>query len=281
MKIYRWFHILSFDIVLGALATSSLATGLFLAHPGWVWWVTLGCTVWLLYMGDHLLDAWRHRKTSKREMHRFLFRNRRILLWSMGVVMVVDLLLIFNFLDTTLLKYALFLAGLVLLFYAVRHLLRRNRILFIPGEVFVLLLYMAGTWLGPFVAREGVLQTPDALIALMFAGVLLMNLGVISLYDAKLNSRLGITSLARALGNKATRNLLVTTGLVIYLLMILQFLVYGLDRHAQFALILSGMATILLLVLFLPSFFRQHEYYRWTADAILFMGFLSLLIGNT
>ena len=38
------------------------------------------------------------------------------------------------------------------------------------------------------------------------------------------------------------------------------------------------MATILLLVLFLPTLFRSDEHYRWTADAVLLMGFLSLLI---
>ena len=88
---------------------------------------------------------------------------------------------------------------------------------------------MAGTWLGPFVTRGGVLQTSDALVAIMFAGVLLMNLGVISLYDIHLDSRLGIGSLAHTLGKNGTRNLLVITGIAIYLLLILQFLVFGLD----------------------------------------------------
>jgi len=278
MKFYRRFHFLSFDIVLGALASSSLATRMFNATPGWAWWVTLGFTVWLLYMGDHVLDAWKHRKTSKRKLHLYIFKYRRILIWFMGVIGIVDLLLIFNFLDSSLLKYALGLAGLVLLFYTMRHLFRKDRLLFIPGEVFVLLLYMAGTWLGPFVTRGGVLQTSDALVAIMFAGVLLMNLGVISLYDIHLDSRLGIGSLAHRLGKNGTRNLLVTTGIAIYLLLILQFLVFGMDPYFQFALILSGMATILFLVLFLPSFFRKNDYFRWTADAVLLMGFLTLLI---
>ena len=176
MNIYRRFHFLSFDIVLGALASSSLAARLFNAHPGWAWWVTLGCTVWLLYTGDHVMDAWKQRKTSKREMHRYIFTHRRILIYSMGIVSIVDLLLIFNFLQNTLLKYALVLAGLVFLFYAMRHLFRKKRVFFIPGEVFVLLLYMAGTWLGPFITREALLETPHALVAIMFAGVLLMNL---------------------------------------------------------------------------------------------------------
>ena len=278
MKIYRRFHFLSLDIVLAALASSSLAARLLRSNPGWAWWVTLAFTVWLLYMGDHVLDAWKHRKKSTRELHQYIFRNRRILLYVMGVIGIVDLLLIFNFLENALLKYALALAGLVLLFYAMRHLFRRNRVLFIPGAIFILLLYMAGTWFGPYVFRAGELQTSDALIAIMFAGILLMNLGVISLYDINLDSRLGIASLAHTLGKRSTRNLLIITGVVIYLLMALQFLVFGVDRYAQFALILTGMDTILLLVLFFPSLFRKNDYYRWTADAVLYMGFLSLLI---
>ena len=278
MKLYRRFHFLSLDIVAGALASSCLAARLLGSNPGWAWWLTLALTVWLLYMGDHVLDAWRHRKKSDRELHHFIFRNRSILLYAMGVIAIVDILLIFNSLDRAFLKYALTLAGLVLAFYAMRHLFKKNRILKIPGEAFVLILYMAGTWLGPIVSRQVEFGSPDALIALIFAAVLLMNLGVISLYDIQLDTRLGIASLAHTLGRNTTRKTLVVTGISVYLLSVLQFLVFGLDQYSQFALILSGMATILLMVLFLPSYFRKNEYYRWTADAVLWMGFLTLLI---
>ncbi|RLD72208.1 MAG: hypothetical protein DRI98_02900, partial [Bacteroidetes bacterium] len=205
MRIYRQFHFLSLDIVAGALGSSCLAARLLGANPGWSWWVTLAFTVWLLYMGDHVLDAWKHRKKSEREIHHFIFRNRSLLLYAMGVIAIVDILLIFNFMDQAFLKYALMLAGLVLLFYAMRHLFKKNRVLFIPGEVFVLILYMAGTWLGPIVSREGDFGSPDAMIALIFAAVLLMNLGVISLYDIQLDNRLGIASLAHTLGRNTTR----------------------------------------------------------------------------
>jgi hypothetical protein len=278
MKIYRRFNFLSLDIVAGALASSCLAARLLDAEPGWAWWLSLGLTVWLLYMGDHVLDAWKHRKHSERELHHFIFRNRRILLYAMGVVTILDLLLIFNFLDQAFLKYALTLAGLVLLFYAMRHLFRKNRVFFIPGEIFVLLLYMAGTWLGPIVAREGEIAPAQALIALIYAAVLLLNLGVISLYDIQLDTRLGIASMAHYMGKRTTKNMLAVTGIVVYLLSLMQFLVFGVDRYTQFALVLSGMATILLLILYFPTYFRKNDYYRWTADAVLWMGFLSLLI---
>ncbi len=278
MRLYKVFHYLSLDIVLGALASSCLGARLFRASPGWTWWLTLALTVWLLYIGDHILDAWKQRKKSKRELHQFIFRNRKILLWFMGVAGIVDLLIIFNFFERSLLQFALALAGGVLLFYAMRHLFRKNRVLFIPGEIFVLLLYLAGTWLGPFIYRGVELQTTDGLIVLMTSGVLLMNLGIISLYDIKLDTRMGITSLAQFLGQGSTRNLILITGIGIYLLGVMQFLVFGTDRHSQFALILSGMATILFLVLYFPSFFRKKDHYRMIADAVLYMGFLSLLI---
>ena len=89
---------------------------------------------------------------------------------------------------------------------------------------------------------------------------------------------MGIASLAFTLGKKSTRNLLVTTGLTVYLLLLLQFLVFGVDRYSLYAVILSGMDPILLMVLFLPSLFRKNDYFRWTADAVLYMGFLSLLV---
>jgi len=278
MKIYRHFHYLGLDIVLGALASSCFAAQLFGTHPGLIWWITLALTVWLLYTGDHMLDALRHRKKVQREMHYFLLKHRRLVIYSLGVVAVVDFMLVINLLDKKLFKYALILAGLVLLFYAMRHIFRKNRFLFIPGELFVLLLYLAGTWLGPLANVEVGFETSHGLIALIFGGVLLMNLGVISLYDLQLDSRMGITSLAHIFGKKRTKNLLVVTGIGIYLVSVLQFMVFDTDRYTQYALILCGMATILLLVVYLPSRFRGNDLYRWTADAVLFMGFLSLLI---
>jgi len=278
MKIYRYLHYLSIDIVLGALASSCFAAQLFASDPGWGWWITLALTVWLLYTGDHMLDAWKHRKKIERDLHYFMMKNRKTMVWSMTLVAAVNVLLIFNLLDQEVMKYALFLSGLVLLFYAMRHVFRRNKILMIPGEFFVLLLYMSGTWLGPVVASETQLDPGHGMVALIFAGVLLMNLGVISLYDMKLDKRMGIKSMAKLLGIKRTRNLLLGTGIAIYLVSLLQFLVFEMDRYFQLALILTGMTTILLLVLYYPSRFRKKDYFRLAADAVLMMGYLSLLI---
>ena len=279
MKVYRYFHFLSLDIVAGALASSCFAARLLQTDPGIVWWVTLALTVWLLYTGDHLLDAWKARKKkTQRELHVFMMKNRKTLLWSLLVVAAIDVVLIMNLLDQLLFKYALVLAGLVLLFYAMRHVFRKNRFLSVPGEIFVLLLYMAGTWLGPAVPVLHELNTGEGLVALIFAGVLLMNLGVISLYDMKLDSRMGIASLANLLGVKGTKNLLLITALSIYLVSLLQFLVFEMDRFFKFALILMGMNTILLLILYSPSMFRKKDYFRLGADAVLFMGYLALLI---
>jgi hypothetical protein len=277
-QIYRFFHYLSLDIVLGALATSTLAAKLFLANPGWAWWVTLTLTVWVLYMGDHMLDAWKYRKKPRRELHVFINKNRRVLMWSMGVVAAADMLLVFNFLDMDVLKAALFMGAGVLLFYAMRHIFKKNRFLFIPGEMFVLLFYLAGTWMGPFITRTVSPESAHGMILIMMAGVLLMNLGVISIYDIKLDSRMGIASLAQILGKKQTKNLLLGSAISIYLLLILQFMVFDTDRYTHFALILAGISTILLLVLLVPSRFRNRDLYRWTADAALFMSLLSLLV---
>jgi len=275
--VYRRIQYLSFDIVLGALASSCFASALFDATPEWTWWITLALTVWILYTGDHLLDAWKHRKNPYRGLHRFIFRNRRNLIWFTGVVTVLDLLLVFNLMDTAYLKYGLILAGLVLLFYAFRHLFRRNTIGFIPGELFVLLLYMAGTWLGPYVSRSEPVHSTHMLIALMFGLVLLMNLGIISLYDIHIDSRMGIVTLAQTLGQSITRNLLIGAGMAVYLLSILELMVFGTDRLFKLPLILSAMATLLMMVLLMPSYFRKNDYYRWTADAVLYLGFLALL----
>ena len=89
---------------------------------------------------------------------------------------------------------------------------------------------------------------------------------------------MGIASLANLLGVKRTKNLLLGTAIAIYLISLLQFLVFEMDFYSKYALILVGMCTILLLVVYYPSRFRKNDYFRLTADAVLFMGFLTLLI---
>lgn len=235
-------------------------------------------TVWVLYTGDHLLDAWKHRKSSQREMHNFIFRKKGILIYILGVVCVADLIVVFNFLDPAMLKAALLMVGAVFLFYAMRHIFRSNKFLFIPGEMIILLIYLAGTWMGPYISRTLPLSSGHILILLMMTGVLLLNLGVISLYDVKIDSRLGISTLAGSLGKKTTRKLMIGTAVLVFLMAVLQFMVYGTERFTQFALILSAMAGLLLWVLLSPSLFRKNEAYRLVADAVLYMGFLSFLI---
>ena len=130
----------------------------------------------------------------------------------------------------------------------------------------------------PKIVDELVLLVMVVFLAAIFAGMLLMNLGVISLYDMKLDSRMGITSMANLLGTRRTKNMMLGTAVTIFLISILQFLVFEMDRYFQYALILAGMTIILLLILFYPSRFRRKDYYRLAADAVLIMGFLSLLI---
>lgn len=275
---YRYFHFLSLDIVLGALATSVLAARLFEAQPGWAWWAALAMTVWVLYTGDHLLDAWKHRKSGLREMHSYIFRKKGMLIYILGVVTVADLIVVFNFLDPQMLRVALLMAGAVFLFYAMRHIFRSNKFLFIPGEFFVLIIYLAGTWMGPYISRSITPTSDHILILAMMTGVLLLNLGVISLYDVKIDSRLGISTLAGTLGKKSTRTVMISTAIFIFLMALLQFMVHETARSTHFALILAGMAGLLLWVLLSPSLFRKNEVYRLVVDAILFMGLLSFLI---
>ena len=280
MKLYRYFHLLSLDIVLGALASSLFAARLFSANPGWVWWVSLTLTVWIIYMGSHMAESWKWRKKPGREIHRFIIKNRRPLLLIMALLIMADSLLIFNFLDKIFLKAALGLGGAGLLFYTMRYIFKKSSLDFIPGELFVLLFYLLGTWMGPYLSRGIEPGSSHLLILIMMAGILLLNLGIISLYDVQSKTRLGISLLSVVLGKKKTRNLMFATVASVFLLALLQFMVYGTGKNSQLSLVLSGMCVLYLLMLTAPSLFRKQEIYRLTAEAILWMGFLSLLTGS-
>ncbi|PID91536.1 MAG: hypothetical protein CSA96_07880 [Bacteroidetes bacterium] len=276
MTFRQKFHVLHGDVVLGAMAVSTLGSVALKARPDIIWWLTLALSIWIAFTLQQLGDAWKHRKREKTAEHRFVLKNMSILLWLILLLGFIDGLLIMNFLDREVFRLALFIAGLGLLFAALRFLLRRSPYLRLPGELFALFFFMTGTWVGPWAAREVMVGNEVLAVFLMCAAVLFLKLGLVAMHSPAQKSRLGLPSLTVLLGMRSARHLLLGLVAAVLLLSLLQFMVWGTGLYFGLALILDGMAMLYLLMLLWPNAFGPDEWLCWWADLVPLMAFLSL-----
>ena len=68
-KAITWINLLSLDVVLGALCSGFFASRIVGAEMEGPYWIVLALTVWIVYMLDHLVDAYRLKAKSSSLRH--------------------------------------------------------------------------------------------------------------------------------------------------------------------------------------------------------------------
>ncbi|MBS1826841.1 MAG: hypothetical protein JST93_16105 [Acidobacteria bacterium] len=141
--VWLWPNLLGLDAPLVALtwqAFLALAIAVPLRPIGRI---TLGLTVWIIYLADRLLDVRGAPTTRETERHRFHRRHNR-LLWALLILaLCADLAAVFFWLRPAVFRTGLLPFGAVILYMGIVH---RQRIP-IPKELAVALLFTAGTFL--------------------------------------------------------------------------------------------------------------------------------------
>lgn len=143
LPVWLWPNLLGLDAPLVALtwqAFLALAIAVPLRPVGRI---TLGLTVWVIYLADRLLDVRSAPTTRETERHRFHRRHNR-LLWALLVLaFFADLAAVFFWLRPAVFRSGLLPFTAVILYLGIVH---RQRIP-IPKEIAVAMLFTAGTFL--------------------------------------------------------------------------------------------------------------------------------------
>ncbi|MFZ5939349.1 MAG: hypothetical protein ACOYXB_02135 [Bacteroidota bacterium] len=276
MKRIRNILYFSPEIVLGALASGTLATRVLKVRPGIHYFLVLGLLVFILYLADHLFDGLRYGPHSERLSHRYYFRKRK--LFVLLIVLAVATALV----SATGLKKEIFLAGLPLMlplafYYTGIHLFRKRVLEWLPGEIVVALLYTAGIWSGPLALAWPKVSPSAWIILLQFQLAILNNVFLISGYSLATDRQLGIQSLAVRMGRTGIRNgqnILTLLGLF---LLAGFLLINNEPALLNPALILALITLLTRLTGYFPAYFGRGERYRCFADTLLILSFLSLL----
>lgn len=124
MPLLAWPNVLSLDAVIVAAAWQQLLMRSFCRRSStWPEIATLAATVWLIYVGDRLLDAARLNVSLPHTLrHRFYHSHRHLFLALWATVLVIDTVIAVRYLPSELLRCGLLLAAAVLIYGASVHL---------------------------------------------------------------------------------------------------------------------------------------------------------------
>lgn len=205
----NWINLLSLDVVFGALCSGFFAARIVGADMEWPFWIVLAITVWVVYMLDHLLDAYRLKAGSHSQRHRFAYHYFRVLTVIASVLMVIDVFLVVIFLEKELLIFGAAAGMLILSYFAGLYLARGRYFFLLQKEIIVAFFYLAGIWGGP-ILKVGFNLQPYVLWSMAaFYCLAVSNALVLSHNDRDVDKKDKHISFAVSYGRKRTKNIIV------------------------------------------------------------------------
>jgi hypothetical protein len=268
-KIYKYFNLLSLDVAFGAAILSGSLNYYFNHYWSFIFSVSLGLAVWIIYTLDHILDANKHEKEPIIERHKFHKKHTKSLLFLQIIVIIIEIFCVINLPQTTII-YGLTLLIFVMGYFVIVFLFKS----FYLKEVTVAIVYTCGIFLGPI----SVYELPIGLYVInFFVQILflaLINLIIFSWVEFDLDHQDGHMSIAIKLGKNKTKKLI---GFLISFLMAWQ-LISLLWLDFELTQISYTIMTITLsLIYFAPNALSKNDRYRWLGDIIFFIPGIQLL----
>lgn len=255
-KLYRWFNVLSFDVVAGAIIGSLFFARIYSVTPSFISLVSLGLTVWIIYTVDRLLDIQDLKGMAASERHRFHQRNRKKLIRWLCVVVIIDIGLAVNMPKEIIIRGSLL--SLVVAMYII---LRRR--LHVSKELLVATLYTTGVVLP--VWPESRMDVVHYLPIFLFFLIALINLIIFSWVERENDLREHQHSVATLVDEKTVRQILMGLFSSIFSISVYLLLHPG---YNLISLVFLVMSTTLFLIYFFNDFFSRGDYYRVVGDAV-------------
>lgn len=174
------FHILSLDVVIGAIASGAFAVKIIDVNPGFAWWIALPISVWIIYSLDHLLDS--SSVTSQEvTIRKSFFQNYSKGIWKTILFLIALLVfLVLFYLEPIIIKVGLGVGLISTLYLLILYIWSNSKSLFIQKEVYVAAIYTSGIWGGLIALTELNLSIHQWIIIvnfflLVFCDILIMN----------------------------------------------------------------------------------------------------------
>lgn len=278
---YKIFQSLSFDVIIGVLATALFAIKLLNLEANNVWWLILVMATWSFYTVDHLIDGAKSKNNAVIFRHRFHYKYFIPLIISALLSGLSALILSIIFLDFKIVVYGLIIGLLAVIYFLILIFKAKKPTILIQKELIIAFVYVAGIWVAPLFWHNSMPNT-FILIVIPIFFLLAWAEGIMASYfDFENDQKENQSSFTILIGKKKTRRFLIFFHLLIFV--IIKISVFYISTNTEFAamLIMALMNISLLLVILNPKYFIKNEKYQilgeivfWLPVAIFIVDFL-------
>ena len=269
IKFFKILHLLSFEVVLGAVVCNIMFWKLNKIPPKHfsIIVIVLGFSVWIIYVLDRLLDNQKLDFTPT-ERHIFHRQNAQILWYFIGFLTFLCTILIF-YLPYNILIFGIIISSLTGIYlFIISKISSKNNFQHYkePITAFVYVSAVFGTT---------ILHNPQnysLLIGFIFLLIVFQNLLLFSLSEFKRN--INSINLAQHFGVKKSNLIIVAITFMIIILGV--YLIYfSTSKYENKVVFLEIiMSTILLIINHFDNFFLVNDRYRWVGDGIFLLPLL-------
>lgn len=265
MKLYRIFQALSLDVVLGINLFTFAIEKYYGTFSSWHTYLGLSMAIWLIYTGDHLLDARKIKGNPSTFRHRFHKKYRKPLI-IISVLMFITGLANLFYLPLTIIY-----GGVLLVLITGIYFLLLQKAFFWAKEICVAAIYTFGVFIGPLAFTYRYLNSWQWLLLPQVFVLALINLLLFSWMDVIIDERDGHTSMIIRWG-------ISRSGRIIKL-----FLLAGLfgscaiiffnaeAKTVVMQLVIILMYLVLAFVFRYNRIFRRNDAYRIIGDGIFYL----------
>ena len=266
---YRLINILSIDVALGAVCCALWFAKLFEVSLRPQALLVLALTVWIIYTADHLLDAKRTEGVASTERHRFHQQHFAFLLIALGLVVSLDLILVF-FIRPAVFQWGLVLSGVMVVYFIVQRFLKYLK------EVTVAVVFSCGVLLPSVAITQKPIDISLALIVSEFMLTALLNLLLFSWFDRYSDNQDRRESFVTLAGERGSKKFLEAVFLLNIAL--LAGSVFYLPYMIEKVVILFLMNAVLIFMFVRPAYFQTHDRFRLFGDAIFLLPIIYLFL---
>lgn len=261
---YKVIRHLSIDVAIGASAMMALVAGYFHAEVEPIYFFLLSLMTWLIYTTDHLMDARNIPHEAHTPRHRFHQVHYKAILSTAIVGIFIFVALIPRQTEEMLIRMALGLSALILLYFLSLIWARITQFRFVLKELFIAACYTTGVSIVP-IFHTFPLSAIHWLFLILIFFLALANLFLFSVREMQPDIIDNNPSAIRFLGLKNLRFLL---QVILWLQLIGDGFLVSIGGDWQFPLLLILMNAVLMLLFYLPAPFRKNENYRVLGDGI-------------
>lgn len=268
---YKIFQSLSFDVVIGILATALFATKILIVEPNNFWLLILALASWSFYTFDHLIDGLKSKNNTVIFRHSFHFKYLIPLSILALVSGLTAFILSILFLDNKIIISGLSLGCFVLAYFLILYFKGKTNSWLLQKELIIAFVYVSGIWLAPIIWNNNLLPKFQLISILVFFLLVWAEGIMASFFDFENDHKENQSSFTILLGKKNTRKSLIITHVLIFV--IINISAFYIKTNTEFIamLIMTVMNLSLLFIILNPIYFNKNEKYRILGEIIFWL----------